>query len=423
MPFRITVDRVNDYVLQRQHLTSVSRGSDVLSVARDIGPIRATPAITSYLSLWARCADLQRPQLDDELYRARALVRVPAIHSRVYIIPTDHVPAYFRVSRSILGTALQDLDNLFPTSMAGAQGTPFGANLTQRVLEVISTLGSCTVDELNEWLPVLRSTLGNGSDSSVTDRGRWGARLIPTLCAQGLLIRAEPVGGWRSERYRYATLATWLPDVDLHRLSFEEALQQVVLHYVTAFGPVSVGDILRWLGGIPRQQVVATLMGLSHQLMRLQIEGFQGEYFVLRDELDALLAKRPVDHDAILLPAHDSLMSAYSDPNRWTFSYERMNQPYSSRIYDRAGEAVGTVWLAGAIVGTWSMQIREARISVRFFEPQNPEALATVGEEARRLGRWADLQDLELDIKTFAEEEADEEDLSLIKSAWVHRPL
>jgi hypothetical protein len=418
MPFRLTIDRVNSYVLHRQHLMPDSRGSDVVSVARDIGPIRATPAITCYLSLWARCVSLQRSQLHDALYRQRALVRVPAIHSRIYIISTDHLPAYFQVSRSMLGEALQDLDTLFPTTGAGAQSTPFGADLAQRVLEVMNTLGPCTIDELGEWLPVLKTPLENGMDHPGVAHSRWGARLIPTLCAQGLLIRTDTVGGWRSERYRYAALASWLPHVDLHSLSFEEAIQQVVLHYVTAFGPVSVGDIIRWLGGISRQQVVATVMGLSQRLVHLQIDGFQGEYFCLRDQLDTLLTDRSVDHDVVLLPPHDSLMSAYSDPHRLTFNYERMNQLYDARIRDRAGEAMGTVWLDGIIVGTWGMQIKESRISVRLFEPQDPETLALVGEEARRLGRWADFAELEMDIKTFAEEEAEEEDLPLVKSAY-----
>ena len=424
MPSRLAIDHVNNHVLHRQHLTSASRGSDVLSVVRDIGPVRATPAMTPYLSLWARCDNLQRQQLDDALYHTRSLVRVPAIHSRLYVIPTDHLPAYFQISRSILGGALRDLDRLFPSSIAGPQGTPFGTDLTQRVLEVVSTLGSVTADELCGWLPVLKTPLNNGASSSdEKDRSRWGARLIPLLCAQGLLIRADTVGGWRSEVFRYAALASWLPDADLEAVSFEEALRRVVLHYVGAFGPVSVGDIIRWLGGIPRQQVVATLMGFGRQLMRVQIEGFQGEYFVVRDEYEALEVARPIEHDVVLLPPRDSLMTAYSDPHRLTSNYKRLNHPYDAHIYDRVGEAMGTVWLGGVILGTWGMQIKESRINVRLFEPQNPEVLATVGEEARRLARWADFLDLELDIKTFAEEEAEEETFSLLRPAWADRPL
>jgi len=414
MPFRLTIDRVNGYVLQQQHLTSVSRGSDVLSVARDIGPIRATPAITSYLSLWPRCTSLRRSQLDDVLCRQRALVCVPAMHSRLYIVPTEYLPAYFQVSTSILGGALQDLDRLFPATSVGAQGTPFGAELTQRVLEVMSTLGPCTTDELSEYLPVLAASLQDDTDHPGESRGRWGARLIPTLCAQGLLIRAGTVGGWRSERYRYAALASWLPHIDLHGLSFPQALQQVVLHYIAAYGPVSVGDIIRWLGGISRQQVVATLMALDDRLTHLQILGLQGEYFCLSDRLDLLLADQSLQGEVALLPPRDSLMTAYSDPYRLTFGRQGTIQPYNGHIFDRAGEAMGTVWLDGVIVGTWGMQIKESRINVRLFEPQNPEVLALVGEEARRLGRWADMADLELDIKTFAEEEAEEDGPSLV---------
>ena len=65
-------------------------------------------------------------------------------------------------------------------------------------------------------------------------------------------------------------------------------------------------------------------------------------------------------------------------------------------MFDRAGEAYGTVWLDGAIVGTWSVQLREERVLVRLFEPLDPEALGLLHEETRRLGRFLEFAALDV---------------------------
>jgi hypothetical protein len=144
-------------------------------------------------------------------------------------------------------------------------------------------------------------------------------------------------------------------------------------------------------------------MALSDRLVRLQIMGSQGEYFLLKEDLESLLGEVPAERSVCLLPPRDSYTMAYSDSGRFLPATHR------ERVYDRAGEALGTVWADGYVVGLWWLHLKEERISVRFFELADPETMALVGEEALRLGRFLEARALDIEIGSFAEDEWSEE--------------
>ena len=81
---------------------------------------------------------------------------------------------------------------------------------------------------------------------------------------------------------------------------------------------------------------------------------------------------------------------------------------YLSRITDRVGEPYGTVWLGNAIIGTWSIQVRDERLHIRFFEMVSPQTLAAVGEKARGIARLLDLP-LSLDLNVMQDEDFSED--------------
>lgn|GEM_PF-589868 len=404
MPLRLSAVQVNDYVLHRQHLAPASRGKSVLAVVQDIGPLRASLTITPYISLWSRIEGFERQQLEAALYQERALLRVPCMDARLYIVPAQDYPAYYQVTKPFLRHGLRDLDSLLADMRLEESAPLHSEELAQRVLEVMSVRGSCTVAALAEMLPALNARLFNDPEHPELGYTTLAGRLIPAMCAQGLLIRAQTRGSWRSDLYSYATLASWLPEFRLRDMLEREALRHVILAYVSAFGPVTVGDILHWLGSVARRQVVATLMDLSDQLTRLQISGSQGDYFMLRGQVAEMLDYRgPAQRIVNLLPPRDSYVMAYSDTSRF------LVESYREHVFDRVGEPLGTVWVDGYVVGIWWLQIREERIVARFFEAMDPEALALTAEEARLLGKFLEFPSLDLEIGPYPEEGANAE--------------
>lgn len=399
MPIRVPVDRARAYTFARQrlaqrpHLDPAQPGADVLAIVTGCGPMRASPVLNTYLSLWARADGLTREALETALYHERTLVRLPCMHARLFVVPADDVPAYLQISQTTLQEGFQGLVHGLLANARGDNGSTIDpGTLVPRILEILASRGPSTVEEMAELLPVLDAPVWPDPDGNGASHARLGQRLIPALCAQGLLVRAQTRGSWRSDLFSYAPLSSWLPGVQLDAIDLDEAMRRVVLAHVAAFGPVNIGDIYQWLGGPRRHSVAAALMRLADRLARIQIAGSPGEYVMLREHLDALMAFRPQGRAVALLPPKDSYVMAYGDKSRF------VDPVYRERVFDRAGEAYATVWLDGAIAGTWSLQLREERIAVRLFEPLDPEALGLLDEETRRLGRLLGFDALDVSV-------------------------
>ncbi len=357
----------------------------MLSVVRDVGPLRARPAVTPSIALWARMHGFSKEDLYGALYDGRRLVRLPAMHSDLHIVPTEDMPAYFRATQALaesnVSTYLAYL--VSDASQNNGQQPVCLDDVISRVLEIISTRGACTADEMARWLPVLGRQFPFGKNGATEPSTfRLGTKLLPALCAQGQLVYAEPSGSWKSDRDRYAALSTWLPEVNLNAIDPRKALERVLLHYVHAYGPVTIGDMVHWLGTARRRQVVPALMGLGPRLAHVEVLGTQGEAYVLREDLERLTARPDGDRFVRLLPPRDGALMAYRDPGRF------LPREYRDRMYDWAGDSLGAVMIDGIVRGMWWPQSRGDRITIRFFEEVDPEAMAMAGEEARALGEF-----------------------------------
>ncbi len=409
MPIRFPIAKVNHYLFHKQHLTTKARGRSVPSLAQDIGLIGAARPTVPYLSLWPRMRDFKRKDLHDALYEERSLLRVPCIRGQLYLIPAEDYPAYYQVTKPFFQQGLEDLSQFFSRTDQECEINYdlCDETLIQRVLEVISSQGAHTIAELTELLPVLGTRVYHDPEYPELGYSKLGTQLIPAMCAQGVLVRARPRGGWRSQLYTYEALSSWLPQLDLEAFSAKGALRHVVSGYIKAFGPATVGDISLWLGGYARRQVVSTLMDLGDELTRVQMAKSQGVFFMHVEEVEALQSYRYEEHDVALLPPHDTYPTAYSDTSRF------LSRRYRERVFDRVGEPLGTVWLDGYIVGIWNAQPQDDHIQVRLFEPLPPNIVALVGEETRRLSRFLDYASFDIETQGADEEELPEMERAL----------
>ena len=409
MPIRFPIAKVNHYLFHKQHLTAKTRRKSISSLARDIGPIGAARPTVPYISLWARMQDFKREALDEALYEERSLLRVPCMRGQLYLVPAEDYPAYYQVTKPFFQRGLEDLSHFFSRTDEKCEINYdlCDETLIQRVLEVVSSQGPHTIDELTDLLPVLGTHVYHDPEYPELGYSKLGTQLIPAMCAQGILIRARPRGGWRSQLYTYETLSSWTPQLDLEAFSSKEGLRHIVKVYIKAFGPVTVGDISLWLGGYARRHVVGALMSLSDELTRVQIANSQGVYYMCKEEVEALQSYAYAEHDVSLLPPHDTYPTAYSDTSRF------LSRRYRERVFDRVGEPLGTVWLDGHIVGIWNPQPRDEHIQVRLFEPLPPNIVAQVGEETRHLNRFLDYASFDIEMEGADEQQLPEMERAL----------
>ena len=378
------VPLVNHYLAHKQHLLPSSRLTDVVQVTRDVVALHATDPTTPYLSLWARSQNFQRQALDNALYERRELVRLLCMRVTLHVVPSDQATFFFQAyAERRTSTELRDGASLLVQAglcKERAAGKRLN-KLHQQVLDVLTRQGPGTVREIGQAVPELQAKIQHSVGKSYEGEFSIGSRLISSMCALGMLVRTRPSGTWRSNLYEYAALADWLPDVNLDSVSLEQARTWLVRRYLSAFGPATLDDVVWWTG-LTKGETKKALQSLEPMIEKTSIEGLDGEYLILTDDIQrpqGLLNAHPV----FLLPALDPYIMGYHDRRRF------LSPEHSDKVFDRAGNAMPTVWVNGRVVGAWG-QRQDGSVVYGLFESVSKKEQSLLTSEARRLESFLD---------------------------------
>jgi hypothetical protein len=378
-----TTTSVSGYLAHKQHLLPRSQLTDVVQITRDIVALHATIATGLYLSLWARVPGFQPGMLADALYERRCLARVLCMRTTLHVVPSDEVPLFLQAYGDQVGRrapAEHQIDLLLV--QAGlCEEEEAGAVLEKlhgQVLDVLAESGPSTVREISQAVPELEAKIRHSVGKPYEGEFSVGSRLIPSMCVQGLLIRARPRGSWRSNLYEYAALSEWLPDVDLDPVAPEEARTWLVRRYLSAFGPATFEDI-RWWTGFTKGETEQALLPLKHEVVEVVIEGLGEAYLMMAEDAQRLDGNAPADTPYIsFLPALDPYIMGYPDRRRF------LAPEHNAKVFDRAGNAMPTIWVNGQVVGAWG-QRKNGEVVYGVFEEENEEELTLLEAEAQRL--------------------------------------
>ncbi len=372
--------RVNDYLAHKQHLLQSTRIPDVVQITRDIVALHATAAPGPYLSLWARRPGFRREILEETLYESRELVRFLCMRTTLHIVPSDEVPLFFQACGPYLSAAFPDWGDLLTQSEICQQEyvEVTVSQLQRRILDVLATQGPSTVPDLSRAVPELKIKVRHSVDKPYEGTFSVGSRLVPEMCARGMLVRARPRGTWRSSLYEYAALSDWLPGVELGAVTPQEARAWLVRRYLAAFGPATLDDV-QWWTGFSKGEVEKALRTLGPVLVEVSLEGLGDTYLMLADDAQRLRGFAPADTPYVFfLPALDPYIMGYRDRSRF------LARQHRGKVFDRAGNAMPTVWLNGRVVGAWG-QREDGSVVYGLFEPVTGGERALIEERRQQL--------------------------------------
>ena len=378
---------VSGYLAHKQHLLASSHQHDLLRVTRDIVALHATSATSPYLSLWARVAGFEREMLDDALYEQRSLAKVLSMRMTVHAVPTDELPLFMRSYESVIDSRtpprFRGSGLLVQARICREQGQEACLqDLHGRVLQVLRERGAATAREITELVPQLRTKIRHDIGKPYQGEFSVGSRLLNSMTAQGLIIRARPRGTWRSNLYEYAAFSDWFPEIDLQSVSVQEARRGVVQRYVAAFGPTSVDDIVWWTG-LSRTVAQEALEPLWPLLSEVAIEGLSDRFLMLRSDAQELSRFSPPDGPYVfLLPSLDPYIMGFRQRRRF------LAQEHYEKVFDRAGNALPTVWVNGRVVGAWDQRQTGGSVVFGLFERVSEREQALLLEKARGLGTF-----------------------------------
>ncbi len=357
---------------QRHRLAPRTRAGDVVEATRSMVCLHGTDPATVYLSAWARVDDMTAADLDRALYVDRSLVKHLAMRRTLFVFPRESLGfaqagASDRVADGERRRLIRDVEK------AGLHrdGASWLAEAGTRVLAALSDGREATSSQLRDEIPLLEGAIAYGEGRSWGGKAPVGPRVLTTLSAAGLIVRATNAGAWTTSRPRWASMRSWLGG-ELAPPSAAEGAAQLVAAWLRTFGPGTAADIKWWLGS-----TVSAVRRALADIGAVEVEVDGGVGYLMPDDLEAPDVVEP--WGALLPPLDPTTMGWYQ--RDWYLG------PYRAQLFDTSGNAGPTVWWDGRIVGGWR-QTDAGDVVLQILEDIGSDGLRVVENEAARLTDW-----------------------------------
>ena len=212
-------EKVNCYVLEKQHLTS--KCNNVLKCVEDVAGLNSITATTPYLSLFNRIKDFKKSMLDEEMYEKKSLYRLRLMRGTLFIVTRNFLPIAYSAT----------------------------IDRTQKRLAGFRKSYKLSEKEFEELKDEIIIVLGKGEKTAIEIRKELGTNISASLFLRLLmedvpLLRGRPLGTWKGEQFRYSLLPN---NIEL-RMDKEKAKTLLVEKFLEAFGPATLKDLAWWSG-------------------------------------------------------------------------------------------------------------------------------------------------------------------------------
>lgn len=351
---RLSRRQLNRTLLHRQLLAEPSCLPVVEAVHRVAG-LQAQVPRDPYIGLRARLASFTHDHLATEIMD-RSLVRVAVMRSTIHLVTAADAGRFRQAVQSALDRELK-----IPTYAPHLAGLDLDAVLAE-------------ARALLREQPMTASELGARLQERWPDRdARSMAYAVRNLEP---LVQVPPRGLWGMPgQPRHATAEAWL-GTPRKAADPRQALEEMILRYLAAFGPASVMDIQAWAGVTRLSEVVGP--------MRPRLRAYLSEDGrELWDVPDGEIAHEDVPIPPRFLPEYDNAVLGYADrsrilPDGVTFT------GYAGRLRPKS-VARGGVLVDGFLAATWSVAKAPGRIGghVLHVDPIEGDTMPGAGEVAR----------------------------------------
>jgi hypothetical protein len=337
---------LNRATLARQLLLRRERMPAIQAVEHLVG-LQAQEPQEPYVGLWSRLAAFDPAELSGLLASRRA-VRTQLMRGTLHLVSAADCQRLRPVHHAMLvarawGALRRRLPGVAAAELAAA-GRPLFEGEPRTLPEAGRELAG-------RWPGVAARDLGNALSSAVP------------------LVQVPPRGLWGQRApARNLTVEAWLGPSPA--IEPDEVLDDLVLRYLTAYGPAASADLRAWCG----------LSGLPDVVRRLRprLRTFRdARGRVLLDVLDGLLPDPETPAPPRFLPAFDNAVLGYDD---------------RSRIIDREHRGLsveGTRFLLvdGRVAGAWTVAADAGAVVLRItpLVPLAPADVDAVVAEGERL--------------------------------------
>jgi len=311
--------------------------------------------------------------IEDALYVQRSVVRILGMRRTMFVVSVELAPVVQAAcTRALVPGERRRFVALLESAGVTDDGARWLLETEQATLAALVVRGEATAAQLSEDVPALRTKIAVAQDKPYAAVQGVSTKVLFLLAADGRVARGRPLGSWTSTLYRWAPMATWLPD-GIAELSTDDAAAELVRRWLAAFGPGTMADLKWWTGwtaGLLRRALARI------ETVEVALDG-GGAGLVLAGDDEPVAAPAPW---AALLPALDPTAMGWTE-RAWYLGEHR------AALFDRSGNIGPSVWWEGRIVGGWA-QRKDGEVVVRLLEDAGADAVAAIDTEVARLRDW-----------------------------------
>ena len=356
----LELKRVNQFNLQKQHLSENSRIDDIIQITEDLCGLHATGTMEPYLTLFTRTKNFKKATLESELYWNRTLGRIRCMRKTLFIHTKKMIPIAYAATKHIIAQYFSKFFEVYEISENDYD------TYKSQILRIL--------EEKELQTSEIKKRLGGYKKTS---------QLLGLLCDQGILIRGAPVKGWKDRRNNYALFRNYFPEIYLEKYKEQEALYYLLKRYLITYGPSTENDIA-WWSGTGKQKIRNVLDKLMDDIEIIEITGINHEHFVFKSDVEKIGQIPPFEKNSVvLLPMLDPYIMGYKDRERY------IDAEYYDHAFDRSGNATSTIVHDGKIIGVWDhMEKPEPTIKIFLFEQVNKDIKDLIQIKASELGMF-----------------------------------
>jgi hypothetical protein len=370
-------------MLARQHLAAA--GPDVESIAGDLVGLHSSDPASVYLSLQQRVAGFKVADLDAALYEQKSLLRLIGMRRTMFVVPLDLAT----VIDASCTQALIEPERRRTVQLLAAEGIVDGETLVREscaaTLAVLQDGEPLPGRALTPIVEQLRQQVLLAEGKRYEARVSITNRILLQLSIEGHIVRAQPLGTWRSSQYRWATTEAWFGD-RLPGVPEVEARIELVRRWLRTYGPGTTTDIA-WFTKWTKKVVTEALGAIG--AVAVTVEPAPGAApvpaWVLLDDVESADDEPPTDPRGpvvAMLPSLDPAIMGWKE-RAW---YVNDHVP---ELFDRNGNAGPIVLVDGVAVGAWG-QRPGGEVCTGLLQPVTAAAVEQVEAMAGSLTAWFD---------------------------------
>ena len=352
-----SLEKVNHFILQKQHLTEGTKNNDIKKITDDIFGLHATYATTPFLSLHSRMNEFTKQMLINELTKKRTIGKLRCVRRTIYIIPKMMLPVTFAATKK-----MQVINSDLYRKYLGFTENEYN-EISKKIQKILDNSG-LTTKEIKEEI----KTKANISS------------IINLMCDQGLIYRGFPKKGWKSNIHTYYNFNQYFPDTNLNSYKENDAQKILIRKYIKVFGPVTLKDIIWWTG-FRANEVKNAMEEIKDDLRQIKVDHLDGELIIDKEDLEILSdIKVPKKQVINVLPILDPLLMGYKQRDRF---FEQSKYHY---FYDKSGNATNSILLNGRIIGVWD--IDEPYVKMFLLEKINEAIRKEIIDKLIKVGKF-----------------------------------